>query len=59
MESSGSLPQLKKTRVRTHQAPRQVNKKLSLTESIKTQDEKSLPRVNSNESEKVEGKSQG
>lgn len=57
MESSGSLPQLKKTRVRTHQAPRQVNKKLSLTESTKTQDEKSLPRVNSNESEKVEGKS--
>ena len=45
--SSGSLPQLKtKTRVKTQQAAREVvDKKISLTESVKSQYEKSLPRV--------------
>jgi hypothetical protein len=41
------LPQLKtKTRVKTQQAAREVvDKKISLTESVKSQYEKSLPRV--------------
>lgn len=45
--TSGSLPQLNtKTRVKTQQASRQaVDKKISLTESVKSQQEKSLPKV--------------
>ena len=45
--SSESLPQLNtKTRVKTQQqATRKVDKKASLTESIKSQKEKSLPKV--------------
>jgi hypothetical protein len=53
--TSGSLPQLNiKSRVKTQQASRKVDKKVSLTETIKTQQERSVGRILVDDSEKVD-----